>query len=166
MKFISSILPLLLFFACKSTKTTNNNVIVKETTQEEVVFIELVKGTNSGFEEPLQQVITNQDELTKTWEQVYLNYFDKPKPPRVDFNENQVILIAMGMKTSGGYDTQIRSINLSNENYTVEVIETSPGKGCMTTEAITYPFQLVQIKKPKGKTTFNITQKVIDCKSE
>ena len=165
MKLLSTILPLILFFACKTTETTSKDLSIEEKPQQEII-IELASGTNSGFEKAISKVITSQAELTETWGEAYKNLMPSPKPPKIDFEEYQVVLVAMGMKNSGGYSIKIASVNNSKGNYMINVTETSPGKNCMTTEALTFPFQLIQVKKPTGKTIFNVTEKVIDCKSE
>lgn len=165
MKFIYSILSLLLLFACKTSEKTNDDVSINEAPQNEIV-IELAAGSNSGFESATKKVITDQDEFTHVWEEAYRNFLNRPKPPKVDFNEYQIVLVAMGMKTSGGYSIKIESINNTSGNYLVNVLETSPGKSCVTTEVVTFPFQLIQVKKAEGKTLFKVSEKIINCKSE
>lgn len=165
MRIIYTIIPIIFLFACKTSQPTSEDLSTKEVPHQEII-IELATGTNSGFETAITKVITNQDEFTKVWKQAYNNYLKKPTLPKVDFNEYQVILVALGMKTSGGYSIKIDKIINSNGNYIIAVTELSPGSNCMTTEAITYPFQLVQVKKAIGKISFKITKKTVDCKSE
>ncbi len=55
------------------------------------------------------------------------------------------ILIAMGEKSTGGYDISITDIQYDGSNITITVRETVPAPGSMVTEAITYPVCAVEI---------------------
>lgn len=142
-----------------------NKNLVKASSKNSII-IELHSGNNGGFKEETTQVITTQDAFAKVWKQAFANYMRKEEMPEVDFNKNTIILVALGEKTSGGYTIKTTNTTVTNNSTIVNVISTSPGKGCMTTEAITYPYQIVQIDKFDNPIKFNITEKVIDCESK
>lgn len=53
------------------------------------------------------------------------------------------VLIASGLKATGGYTIEVESVQ-DNEGLTqIHVIETSPGPDDMVTQAITYPFTVI-----------------------
>ncbi|MCB0402822.1 MAG: protease complex subunit PrcB family protein [Flavobacteriales bacterium] len=134
--------------------------------KENLPVLEIASGNNSGFETPTMKVISTMEDLSQTWEIAYKNYLKKKEFPAVDLEEFDVILVALGERNSGGYSIQVESAVSIGNAVTVTVIETKPGSNCMTTEAITYPFQLVQIPKTGKTISFEKTEKVIHCKSK
>jgi len=148
-------------FACSKA----NKSMVKYSPKN-TILIELHSGNNGDFKEEKNQVITNNTVFEKVWKQAYANFMIKDEMPEVDFEKNIVLLVAMGEKTSGGHTIKITNATETSNNTIVNVLATSPGKGCMTTESITYPFQIVQIEKPKTHVDFKVTKRVIVCESK
>lgn len=148
--------------SCKSSQPTAEG----ESAKKSFIPIELQSGNNGGFKEKSNQIISDQKEFSKIWDQAFVNYMNKESAPEVDFTKNIVLLIALGEKTSGGHTIKVNSIVESNENTIVNILETCPGKGCMTTESITYSYQIVQIEKPNKPIQFSTIEKIIDCDSE
>ncbi len=165
MKPLCYISALILLISCKVSNPVSEDLNIEETPQLEIM-IDLSSGTNGGFEDPTKKVIKTKEEFLQLWADAHRNLLPPPKAPEVDFEEYQVVIVAMGMRTSGGYSIKINSVNNSKGNLMISVTETSPGKGCMLTEALTFPFQMIQIKKNDGKVFFNVTEKVIDCESK
>lgn len=158
------ILILSVLFSCKTSESTNGKKVMSKDVVLQVV--ELRSGQNSGFSQATNKVITTQKELNEVWAILFANYMKKDAAPEVDFKVNMLILVADGEKNSGGYSIKVNKA-VTNESQTlVSVLHTSPGKNCITTEAITYPFQLVQIKKTSQKVVFDDLEKIIDCESE
>lgn len=157
-KLLIILTSLVTLFACSKA---NKNMV--KYSPKNTIIIELHSGNNGGFKEETNQVITNKAEFEKIWKQAYANYMIKEETPEVDFEKNVVLLVAMGEKSSGGHTIKITNATETSNNTIVNVLSTSPGKGCMTTESITYPFQIVQIEKPNKPIEFKIEKKVIDC---
>ena len=65
--------------------------------------------------------------------------------PEVDFSRDLVIAVASGERTSGGHDIQVRSVTRAGGELRIEVLETSPGAGCITTTALTQPVDVVVV---------------------
>ena len=65
--------------------------------------------------------------------------------PEVDFSRDLVIAVASGERTSGGHDIQVRSVTRAGGELRIEVLETSPGAGCVTTTALTQPVDVVVV---------------------
>jgi hypothetical protein len=160
---------LLIFVTCTITISPSCNSS-KETTEtkvqgkpEPVSFVELDSGTNSGFSERKNQIILTQNEYNAAWTQAYKNYFKKPKPQQVDFETSQLILVAMGEQNSGSHDLKVSSIEENNTYITITIEESKPGASCMTTSVMTYPYQMVSIKKSDKEIIFKTDVKVLDC---
>jgi hypothetical protein len=65
--------------------------------------------------------------------------------PEVDFSRDLVIAVASGERTSGGHDIQVQSVTRAGGELRIEVLETSPGAGCITTTALTQPVDVVVV---------------------
>ncbi|MDF1673226.1 MAG: protease complex subunit PrcB family protein [Vicingaceae bacterium] len=162
MKNILILISILGLLSCKSSQSSTSSVM------EKVVFtpIELKSGNNGGFKTKTNLVISTQEEFLKIWNQAFANYMNKETAPEVDFEKNIILLVALGEKTSGGYTIKVDNVIETKDNTVVNVLYTSPGKGCMTTESITYPFQIIQIEKPNKAILFSKKNIVFGCESE
>ena len=146
-------------FSCKTSQ------VVSTTSFEPKVisFVELNSGTNGDFPIKSNEVISNQSDYNKAWEAAFKRFFDKQKPARIDFENSMILLVTMGEKTSGGYKIKIDSIVENEKTIVVTVLETSPGKNCMTTSVMTYPHQIVELKKSTKEVVFKTIENTYNC---
>lgn len=132
--------------------------------EESVVPFEVIhNGWNAAFEDKRQALLTNNEDYQTLMNDVYRNFDQMPTIPVVDFTKNDVIAVFIGTKTSGGYQVSVDKIIKRNDAVSVYVNEISPGKNCMTTDALTQPYQLVKIPKIKQKVKYIFKEKVQDC---
>ncbi|MCB0410136.1 MAG: protease complex subunit PrcB family protein [Flavobacteriales bacterium] len=155
MRFLLVIISFL-FFACSSSQET-----VAEKT---VTYNSVYASQDSGFETPQTKTITNQNEFKEIWTQAMSRFHDKPEIPAIDFEKNQVLLIALGVKNNGGYKLQMDKVVENKNSIVVNYFENKPGANCMTTQAIVFPFELIEIPKNSKKVEFVKTVKIVDCK--
>lgn len=78
--------------------------------------------------------------------------------PRVDFSSEDLLVAAMGMRSSGGYDITISRVELMTGGFTgghafVDVVERTPAPGQMVTMALTSPIHVVKV--PKGAIAYH-----------
>ena len=164
------ILSSLFFVSCETMEQTTSSVenpdkpVVKELpNNEEQYFIEIDKGTNGGFMDSTYQVITNKNQMKKAWEQAYSNFLNKKDPPEIDFSSKTIILVSFGMKTSGGYKIYVDSVLDNPKDVIINTVHVTPGDNCVVTEAITFPYQMIEINSTDKKIVFNKISEVIDC---
>ncbi len=161
MKTIYSVLFYLIICAgfltgCSSTKEILNTVIK---------FEEVGKGPASGIDDSKQVVIRNESEFKAKFKEVNSIFFPEPEAPEIDFNKYTVIAVFQGTKNNGGYTIKIEKIRYDEDgNVKVTVIETSPGRNCVTTDAITHPYYIAKIPKTDAKVVFDVKQEVFNCK--
>jgi hypothetical protein len=67
------------------------------------------------------------------------------RPPEVDFDANVVVALYMGKRPTGGYVIEVERVREVGDAIEVRAVATQPGSGCITTQAITAPYQLVRI---------------------
>tara|TARA_R110001592_G_scaffold32788_1_gene114484 strand:- start:1133 stop:1603 length:471 start_codon:yes stop_codon:yes gene_type:complete len=156
MKYLTLILSVIIF-SCSNTKNSTS-------TTEAITFKSIQKNSNSGFEELTTEVITSQSELEKTWKQAWSRFSDAPEIPKIDFTQKQVILVALGMKNNGGFGLEIENITQTKNEISVNYIEIRPDANCINSQAIVFPFELIEIEKTAKKVVFKSTEKIIDCK--
>ncbi len=149
-------------FSCKTCQPTQKSE-GESINNLTVIFNELNSGNNGGFNEKNNKVITNQTELDAIWATAFANYMVKETAPTVDFNTNMLILVALGEQNNGGSEIKVEKITETKTELIVSILETKAGKGCVTTDMMTYPYQIIQLKKSTKKTNFNTLEKVIDC---
>jgi hypothetical protein len=68
--------------------------------------------------------------------------------PQVDFGRDLVIAVASGERSSGGHDIAVQRVAREGGQLRIEVLETTPGPGCMSTSALTQPVDVVVVPSP------------------
>ena len=86
--------------------------------------------------------VYSEEDLEELWR---MAYGDTSTLPRVDFTQNYVIAVFAGEKASGGHDIEVADIEDTESKRKVSIALTRPGAGCMTTQALTRPFQIVVV---------------------
>ncbi len=84
-------------------------------------------------------------------------------PPEIDFNEEMILVVFQGEKSTGGYGIEINKIVEKENAIEVLVIETLPGYGCMVTEALTSPYHIVKLQKSTKEVIFKTEKEITDC---
>lgn len=62
------------------------------------------------------------------------------------FPEDQVLVIFMGERSTGGYSISLKDIQSHNDTLVIEVTEKSPGPNDIVTQAFTYPMLILQLE--------------------
>lgn len=139
MKLIK-ILPVLFLAAmmsmqsCKSVKTIP------------VEDLELL--SSSGYSEfnQAEQMVIKSDVGLRT---AYNHILTKQAVPQLDWNKQQVVLLAMGEKNTGGYNIAIEKVVESDKEILIYYKTSGPKKGDMVTQAFTAPYVLYTIDNEK-----------------
>lgn len=127
---------------------------------EVIEFREMAKGAMSGFNEPTRLVITNQAEWEKVWQKHNIRRTPVPEVPKVDFEKEMVLLVAMGMRNTGGYSIAIARIEKEEGRMVVHVDTKSPPPGAITLQALTAPFHVVAAKSRELPVVFKVDGKI------
>ncbi|HCQ28813.1 MAG TPA: hypothetical protein DIU39_00915 [Flavobacteriales bacterium] len=165
-----AILFLVAFFGCKNAEknTTNNdsNVDVSANIIPSTEIVEIAQGQNSGFTKQTFEVIYTKEQFAQYWDTAYKNYLEKPPLPKIDFENENVLLVAAGTKNTGGYTIYINSDkpNVKGQSILFTVILEKPGKNCIVTEALTSPFRFYSIQKVPGPVGFALQEITKECK--
>ncbi|MBL4593713.1 MAG: protease complex subunit PrcB family protein [Flavobacteriales bacterium] len=158
MRFLPLII-IITFLSCKSIEKANPI----EKTTENIVFTELSKGTNGNFTDKLTKVVTNQTDFNSIWTAAHERFSEQPKPPRIDFENKMIVLVAMGIQNSGGHTIEISSALESKSDIIINILETTPGTTCVSSDVMTFPYQIVELKKSEKQVVFKTSNKVYEC---
>jgi len=86
--------------------------------------------------------------------QAYRDFFGSEPPASVKFNKHWVLHYSLGVQSTGGFGTDIASIERtgsgSNKKLVVTTHDTFPGPLCTVTQALTNPQVAVRINKHNG----------------
>jgi hypothetical protein len=125
-------------------------------------FTRILTQRTSGFDEPAELVIRDRAALESAWSRVFNQVVGDP-PPAVDFARETVILVATGGASSGGHSVQVDAIDRSGDGAVVHYTATSPAPGCMTTQSLTSPVDVVRTSRIAGQVRFDRRNVVQPC---
>ena len=116
----------------------------------------LLEGTYSGIRQPIQRVITTQEQWEKLWKEHVSVLVPQPPVPEVDFENFVVVALFSGEKNTSGYQVKVKEIVPAQNNVLVRYKFVEPAANSFTLQVITQPFVLLKIQKPAG--TIQLTQ--------
>lgn len=85
-------------------------------------------------------------------------------PPSLDFERDGVVAVFMGERPTGGHSIQVERVALRDGELLVEVLLQSPGSGCLTTQALTQPYQIVSVPRAAEQATFTTRSVLVPCR--
>ena len=110
----------------------------------------IAKGDMSGVQTMRQVTVRTAAEWQKLWKE----HSPDEKMPAVDFNANMVVGIFLGSKPSAGYQVEILNVRPEGSDLVVEYAQKQPGRGMMTAQMLTEPYDLVAVPKHAGPVRF------------
>jgi hypothetical protein len=114
---------------------------------------------NSGFTDPARIVVRDDDEWRRVWGRIRAG----SEPPAVDFAANMALVAALGTKRSGGFDIRIESLDASNGEWLVTVVEHTPAPGCQVLAALTSPADVVVVPRSDAEVAFRTVAAQTRC---
>jgi hypothetical protein len=117
----------------------------------------------SGFEAPARVVVESPVEWEIVWRRIWRNHDPVPATPSIDFDREQVLFVAMGGRPTGGYSVRVTAAAAQGDRVAVRVVETSPGSGCVLTQATTAPIDIVKLPRTSKPIDFQTVKTVREC---
>jgi hypothetical protein len=149
----------LLFNGCSNTLKEG-----KKNTGSQRNFEVIEKGTQSAVKTERQLLITSKEEFAKIWEENFSAVYMPPKIPEIDFSKNMIVAAWLGEKNTGGFDIEIQSVTTENNVLVITFRHIQPGKTCMSSMALEYPFLFAVTEKfPVEKSSFHIIKEIREC---
>lgn len=88
---------------------------------------------------------------------------NKEKMPTVDFKKSYVIVVFAGNRPTGGYAISVDSVSDTGDARSVSVLIEKPGVGCITTQALTSPYQVIRVPSSTASLSHTNTEKEVPC---
>jgi hypothetical protein len=117
----------------------------------------------SGVRAPEHLVIRDAAAWSALWQNIHATADPMPPLPDVDFGQEMIVAAALGTRNSGGYNVLLTQANEDSGGVEIQVLETSPGADCFTTQALTQPIDLGRIERRDGPVRFAVTQHIKRC---
>jgi hypothetical protein len=99
----------------------------------------------SGFEDSTRLVVRDTSAWRRAWARLNARYIAQPPLPAVDFTRENVLIAAMGARSSGGFEIHLDSAVRKPGAIEVVVRSVAPGEGCMVSAAFTQPVDVAKI---------------------
>lgn len=115
---------------------------------------EIVNRFYSGIGDRRRLVIRAIEDWHALWTELTILQVPQPDPPGIDFDRQMVIVATMGRQSTGGHLITIPAVHEHGGKLFVEVVEVSPGPGCVTTQALTAPVAAIRIEAREDPVTF------------
>ena len=115
---------------------------------QNVSYRTIASGTNATEKQQRMFHITDQSALEN-----YLMIAQSNSRPKVDFFKDRVVAIFLGTRPTGGYTAAVSKVSVAANVAKIEVMEATPAKGEITTQALTSPWVMIAIDRS-----------VLDCK--
>lgn len=118
---------------------------------------------HSGIETPRREVVRDAERWRSIWATAHETWNSVPPVPEVDFGADAVVVAAMGRRPTGGYDIMVEDVRRTEEGLTVEVLEVSPGRGCVVAQTITTPAVAVRMPAAGLEVSVETRKEARDC---
>ncbi|MGH7636966.1 MAG: protease complex subunit PrcB family protein [Gemmatimonadaceae bacterium] len=125
----------------------------------------ILEQSYSGIEDRSRLVIRDAHAWSAFWNQAYRSHIPLPSVPEIDFGRNIVIVAGMGSRNTGGYGITFHSVHEADDVLYVVVRESSPGRSCIVTQALTQPVIAVRVSRPNAHVKFIERSETFDCRS-
>ncbi len=123
----------------------------------------ILHGYYSGLVNAADLVIADSQSWATAWTQLTRGVGPPPALPAVDFRTEQVVLVALGQRRTGGYDIRIDSVVQFQRASVAYVTATAPGQNCVTTSALSQPVDLIRLSPKVEPIVFQQRLVVQDC---
>ena len=120
---------------------------------QNVAYRTIASGTNATEKQQRMFHITDQGAFEN-----YLQIAQATTRPKVDFFKDRVVAIFLGTRSTGGYSASVSRVSVAASVATIEVIEATPAKGEITTQALTSPWVMIAVDRSVLDFKLKVTQ--------
>ena len=111
---------------------------------EDISFTVIAEGaTAANVTARKNYAVFDEGEFERLWTMAYGE--NAPDMPAVDFDEQYVIAVFAGEKSTGGHAIKVEAITDENAVRNVAITLETPSSDCLVTDALTSPFQIIVV---------------------
>lgn len=124
-------------------------------------IVRLYAAKQSVYAMAEETVVRDRAAWEAMWQQLHNGLAADPLPA-VDFTRDMVVLVAVGQRSTGGTSVRVDGVAAAAGGAVVRYTVTEPGAGCMSTQVITAPVDVVRVPRAAGAVRFErrVTQSV------
>lgn len=97
------------------------------------------------------------------WPTLVRNFIPTPTAPAIDFATEEVLVVSMGTRSTGGYDITIEAVAETPTERYVVVREVAAGARCIVTQAFTAPVVVVRVPRTTVPVVFLEQRRTLTC---
>jgi len=106
----------------------------------------LARGSQAtGYQAPTFVLVSDEDKLIGLWNRAYGSQLTIPPLPEVDFEHETLLAVFLGSKPTGGYGVVVDRVSVEGGDLFVDMRQTSPAEGTVTTQALTSPWLMLRV---------------------
>jgi len=129
--------------------------------EEKIPFTVIAEGANAvDMSARKNYAVYDAEGFTRLWKMAQGEEGDVPE---VDFERDYVIGVFAGEQATGGHEIEVESVTDGNAVRTVAITLSKPGNGCVTTQALTSPYQFVSVPFSDRELTRTNTEIEVAC---
>ena len=121
------------------------------------------QGRYSGLETRSAWTITTPEVWATLWGRIQAGREPQPAPPVIDFGATTVVAVALGERSSGGHGIEIGRVVDRGSVVAVLARETTPGRDCATTAALSQPYHIVAFPRQDKPLVYEVESLIVDC---
>lgn len=140
------VIVLALISACRSTGSHADSV----------VFHTLLRGYQSGLQEPTTRVVRSEVEWRELWKAHTAFVLPRPEVPEIDWADDMVIAVALGARNTLGYAVDVHDVRREKGKLVVDAVETRPALNAIVPTVVSHPYVFVTVPRFDGDVEFNV----------
>ncbi len=122
----------------------------------------IAAGNNTISGQPENRKLEVYTDQTSFDSSLYL-FIQPPAEYKVDFSSRRVVLLSLGGRPTGGYSIAVDKIEDYGDFIKASIVIKKPGSNCAVTQALTSPYQFVEVESVK-ELLFEERIEVVNCK--
>lgn len=119
--------------------------------------------TFSGLTDSVRLVVRDSGTWRALWRRVNRPFIPAPAPPTVNFEEEMVVVAALGTRPTAGHDIMIEGAEEDSAGIEIVVRRSEPAPGCPVAAAVTQPVDMARMRADRRAVRFRERQVVVPC---
>jgi hypothetical protein len=117
----------------------------------------------SGLSDSALMVVRDSGAWRDLWQRVNRVFFPAPPQPVVDFQQEMIVVAALGRRPTAGHDIMIEGAEQDSTGIEIVVRRSEPAPGCPVAAAVTQPVDLARMRADRRAVRFRERQVVVPC---
>ena len=117
----------------------------------------------SGLSDSALMVVRDSSAWRDLWQRVNRVFVPAPPAPVVDFQQEMIVVAALGRRPTAGHDIMIEGAEQDSTGIEIVVRRSEPAPGCPVAAAVTQPVDMARMRADRRAVRFRERQVVVPC---